>query len=235
MIPAKPGDFTLHYGDGWHTAPPPQRQEHSDAPYRSCVLVSFEREGAFNHRGERHYNDVLLGHEDGQVDHLAKLHFAGRLVCQARHPEGLQAMVNGFFGLPARIEEFVGAWMTLPEDRQCRLGESPETGALGVNAVAGARIWGYQQKFRIVLGPMNFSTYRRLLPGGESLERLVALVRNYTGDELAWEVNMVLKRDEVPSLKLGEGGRLGWTTWLGDRRASEDADDLVLNAMAYVG
>ena len=29
--------------------------------------MSYERDGAFNHRGERHYNDVLLGDENGQV------------------------------------------------------------------------------------------------------------------------------------------------------------------------
>ncbi len=67
LIPAEPGDFTLHYGDGWHTAPPPTSEE---GPFRSCVLVSFARKGGFNHRGERHYNDVLLGDEKGQVTHM---------------------------------------------------------------------------------------------------------------------------------------------------------------------
>jgi len=63
-IPAQPGDLTLHYGDGWHAAPPPKGNE---GPFRSCVLVSFEHDGAYNHRGVRHYNDVLLEGEDGQV------------------------------------------------------------------------------------------------------------------------------------------------------------------------
>jgi hypothetical protein len=67
LIPAEAGDFTIHYGDGWHTAPPPSGHK---GPFRSCVLVSFERDGAFNHRGERHYNDVLLGSEDGQVTNM---------------------------------------------------------------------------------------------------------------------------------------------------------------------
>ena len=177
---------------------------------------------------------VALRDRDAMPD-LAKLHYAGLLACQTRHPDGLRQMIAGFFKLPARIVEFVGAWMDLPEDGRCRLGETPETGTLGLTAIAGARVWGCQQKFRIVLGAMDFAAYRRLLPGGESLERLVAMVRNYTGDEMAWEVNMVLERDQVPALKLGDGGRLGWTTWLGDRRAPEDADDLVFNAMAYMG
>jgi len=69
-VPAEPGDLTIHYGDGWHAAPPPESEE---GPFRCCVLVSYERTGAFNHRGERHYNDVLLGSEDGQVQHMSKV------------------------------------------------------------------------------------------------------------------------------------------------------------------
>jgi ectoine hydroxylase-related dioxygenase (phytanoyl-CoA dioxygenase family) len=67
VVPAEPGDLTLHYGDGWHAAPPPTSPA---GPFRSCLLVSYEREGAFNHRGERHYNDVLLGDERGQVRNM---------------------------------------------------------------------------------------------------------------------------------------------------------------------
>ncbi len=163
---------------------------------------------------------------------VAKLHFAGRLACQTRNPDGLQAMMAQYFGLPVRIEEFVGAWMDLPDNGRCRLGLSPETGALGLTAIAGARVWGCQQKFRIVLGAVDLAEYRRLLPGGDSLRRLVALVRNYIGDELGWDLNLILKREEVPHLKLGESGRLGWTTWLGERQAESDADDLVLDPLS---
>src|SRR5215471_2361394 len=53
---------------------------------------------------------------------LAKLYFAGRLVCQSRHPEGLQAMLGEFFRLPMRLEEFVGQWLPLPNDCRCVLG-----------------------------------------------------------------------------------------------------------------
>jgi type VI secretion system protein ImpH len=164
---------------------------------------------------------------------LAKLHYAGRLACQSRHAEGLRAFVEDFFGLPARIEEFVGAWMDLPEDGRCRLGRAPETGTLGMTAIAGARVWGCQQKFRVVLGPLDFGHYRRLLPGGDSLRRLVALVRNYIGDELNWDLNLILKREEVPALLLGGSERLGWSTWLGRRTAESDAGDLMLDPSAH--
>ena len=59
--------------------------------------------------------------------------------------------------------------------------------------------------------------YARLPPSSESSQRLAALVRAYVGDELAWEANLILKKEEVPPLKLGGSDRLGWTTWLTTR------------------
>jgi len=68
-VPARAGDVTLHIGDVMHAAPPP---ESVSGPFRQSVLLSFHPDFT-NHRGERHYNDVLLGAEDGQVSHLRNL------------------------------------------------------------------------------------------------------------------------------------------------------------------
>jgi ectoine hydroxylase-related dioxygenase (phytanoyl-CoA dioxygenase family) len=68
-LAADAGDVTLHYGDIMHAAPPPT----GTGPFRKCVLLSFARPDAYNHRGESSYNDVLLAREDGQVEHLAKV------------------------------------------------------------------------------------------------------------------------------------------------------------------
>ena len=141
-------------------------------------------------------------------------------------------MLEGYFGMRVAIEQFVGQWIELPESARCRLGESPETGTLGSTAIAGSRVWDYQQKFRIVFGPLTFEDYRRLLPGSESLRKLAALVRGYVGDELAWDVKVVLKREEVPPLQLGEAGQLGWTAWCAAGPLPEDPAELYLDPLA---
>ncbi|MBB85503.1 MAG: hypothetical protein CL931_16965 [Deltaproteobacteria bacterium] len=64
---AQPGDVTFHYGDGLHVAPPPTG---SEGPFRSCVIMGYGRVGGGTHRGERHYNDVLLGDDAGQVTNM---------------------------------------------------------------------------------------------------------------------------------------------------------------------
>ena len=163
---------------------------------------------------------------------LTKLHFAGLLSGQTRHASGLAAILTAFFHMPVRVETFVGGWLTLPESDFTRLGGGAATASLGSTALLGSRVWSRQHKFRLVFGPISLVEYERLLPGGLSFHRLVPIVRNWAGDALAWDVNMVLRQTEAPGIRLGQQGRLGWTTWLMPRRRTDDAADLFLEAGA---
>jgi type VI secretion system protein ImpH len=165
---------------------------------------------------------------DSVPDH-AKRFFAGHLARHARNAEGLASIVEGFFRLPSRVEQFALGWLELPVDQRTALSTAPQPStALGSGTVLGRRVRDAQSRFRIVMGPMSLDRYNDLLPGGRGLARLVDWVRNYVGLEFDWEVQLVLASDEVPGIRLGGEGHLGWTAWLGARRASTDADDLTL-------
>ena len=166
------------------------------------------------------------------VPDVAKLHYSGRLSCLTRHAGGLEAILQHFFGVETTIEEFIGQWINIPPDCCCRLGETPRTGSLGRTAICGSRMWDCQQKFRIRFGAMALADYERLLPGGNSLVRVAAWVRNYIGDELSWDMQLVLKKEEVPTIRMGQFGRLGWTSWLSSKPFEHDVDDLVLRPSA---
>lgn len=157
---------------------------------------------------------------------LTKLHFAGRFAFPTRNSEGLRGIIGGFFKMPVRIEEFVGQWLELRDVDLCRLGSLPGISSLGRSITVGSRTWECQQKFRIILGPLDLDDYRSLLPGHEHQGRLIALVRNYIGCELDWDVQLILRRREVPPLQLGGSGQLGRTTWLLSRPRDKDADEL---------
>ncbi|HEY3848314.1 MAG TPA: type VI secretion system baseplate subunit TssG [Acetobacteraceae bacterium] len=176
-----------------------------------------------------------LRNRDAMPD-LTKLHFAGHLSNQTRHAEGLASILSDFFGAPVRIESFVGAWLSLQSGDRTKLAQAPQTGTLGKTALLGARVWSRQHKFRVVIGPLPLADYLRLLPGGASFHRLIPIVRNYAGDTLAWDVNVILRREDVPPTRLGcrvgGGGWLGWTTWLMPRGKPADAADLFLDASA---
>jgi type VI secretion system protein ImpH len=167
----------------------------------------------------------------------AKLFYAGRFAAQTRNAEGLAAIVGDFFEVPARIEEFMGEWIELPKDCLWGMGVlprrgSPRMGLLGRTAMLGSRVWSVQHKFRIVLGPLGRASFRRLAPGGASVTRLVAMVRNYMGDELAWDVRLVPQSEAVQPLQLGSS-QLGWTTWLvRDSERLTHWEDLIFDPQA---
>jgi len=160
----------------------------------------------------------------------AKLFYAGQLAVQSRNAEGLAAVIGDFFAMPSRIEEFVGAWIDLPPDNRWYLGARSDRGQLGLSTIAGARAWTAQQKFRVVLGPLTRAQFQRMLPGGASLPKLVALVRSYVGDELRWDLKLILEERIEEPCRLGVS-RLGWTAWLG-RAVGGRREDLVLDPQA---
>jgi type VI secretion system protein ImpH len=160
----------------------------------------------------------------------AKLGFAGRFALQTHNAEGLEALISTFFRMPAEIEEFVGDWIDIPQDYRWSIGTSPETGQLGVSASLGARTWQRQHKFRVVLGPLDQLQFARMLPGGHSLPALIDLIRNYTGDELSWDLRLRLR--EGRPFRLGGDTRLGWSAWLGRRSAGSGARDVVFDPLS---
>jgi len=185
-----------------------------------------------------HYVGALIGlstpglrDRDAMPD-LSKLHFAGLFAAQTRNAEGLGQILSEFFSVPVKVESLIGAWLSLPDSDYTRLGDSRENAELGSTALMGRRVWSRQHKFRIVFGPLSLTDYKRLLPGGLSLHRLIPIVRNYAGDSLIWDLSLILRAGEVPRTQIGRQGQLGWTTWLTPRRAKTDAADLFLDASA---
>ncbi len=161
---------------------------------------------------------------------LAKLYYAGHFSLQTKTASGLEDLLADYFEVPVAIEEFRGSWVEIPEPEWLRMGESEATGTLGVSAIVGSRVWDQQLKFRTVCGPMGFEDYERLLPSSPSLPRMSALIRTYIGDELIWDLQLILAHEEIPEIQLGHAGRLGWTTWLINEVPTEDADDFVIES-----
>ena len=161
---------------------------------------------------------------------LARLHFAGFLAPVPKSPEVLETVLSRFFGLRVQVREFVGAWLALEPQDLTRLGVQ---GRLGQDAGLGAAVWSRSARIRLHIGPLDHDEYLRLLPGAASFPRLVAAMRSLVGGEYDWDANLVLRADQVPPPVLGQGARLGLTTWIGDRRPGRDAADLFLDPSAY--
>ena len=172
----------------------------------------------------------------GTLPETARLFQAGLLGSRSRHPEGLTKLLSQFFAVPVHIEPYVAHWMTIAPEDCTRLGyarmrperASARASALGAQATAGRRLHDRQYKFRIALGPLTLTQYRGFLPGGPAWLQLRDWVRQYTGLDLLWDVQLCLAAREVPEPRLGRRVPLGVAAWLGHSQRQHDRNDLRL-------
>lgn len=167
--------------------------------------------------------------DDGGVPDLFLIHYAGLLSQRPIPAVNIEAVVRGFFGVDARLEQFVGQWVTLPEHEQSALINGRQC-ALGRNSFVGERIWDRQNKIRLRLGPLDAGKFSRFMPGRDEIRALQELVRFCSGLTLDCEITLVLKRDDIPAPILRTTAdsppRLGYGLWLNSRTPANDADDV---------
>jgi type VI secretion system protein ImpH len=176
-----------------------------------------------------------------RVDDLSLLYYSGFLAHRPRCAVALEALLHDYFQLPVCIEQFHGQWLRLEEEDQTQLGCG---GRLGVNTVAGSRVWDVQSKVRIRFGPLRYADYEEFLPDRAPVSQrkafflLAQLVRLYVGRELDFDVQLVLRKEDVPECHLsadgGLGPRLGWNTWLFSAGMRRDAADAVFEGEEVV-
>jgi type VI secretion system protein ImpH len=190
-----------------------------------------------------------LGGSDGpervlaRVDDLSVLYYGGFFAHRPRNAISLQALVRNYFGIPTAVIQFQGQWLALEPQVQTQLGISDGNCELGVSSVAGDKIWNVQNKIRIRLGPLPYERFLDFLPDlnptpqRKDFFSLVQLVRLYVGPELDFDVQLVLRAEDVPEAQLtGDGtigSRLGWNTWVRNLPAQSDADDGVFPGIEF--
>ncbi|MGU3524350.1 type VI secretion system baseplate subunit TssG [Enterobacteriaceae bacterium C23F] len=150
----------------------------------------------------------------GRLPIHARLASSAHLIREARNPDGLTSALHYYFGIPVSLEEFATHWLRFPPDELSQLGGSGEALLLGDGAVLGETLPDRQHKFRLTLGPLTLAQYQRFSPWGEDLPVLCEWVRNFIGYEYAWDVQLILKAEEIPQASLSGGHQLGYTSWL---------------------
>lgn len=163
----------------------------------------------------------------------ALLHYVALLSEQSRSATALETILSDYFQVPVEVEQFTGAWYSLDEPIQCTLADdSDESRQLGQGAVVGDEIWDRQGTVRIKLGPMELSRYNDFLPDGSAYEPLLSITRFFSNGEFDFEVQLLLKRDDVPACDLDPASekppRLGWVSWLKTKAIDRDPGDTIL-------
>jgi type VI secretion system protein ImpH len=142
------------------------------------------------------------------------LRYLGLLALRTRPPVGLKLLVANHFGVPARVDERIFRWVTIPPEGRNRLGEANAT--LGIDLSVGERVPDRAGKFRVSLGPLHFKEYLGFLPSTAKFRELCSLARLWAGDRFDFDVELVVRKEEIPEMRMDESSfaRLGWTSWV---------------------
>ncbi|TPG23065.1 type VI secretion system baseplate subunit TssG [Variovorax guangxiensis] len=216
--------FALHFYRAWAQARPAVSLDRpgEDAFRLQVGALVGTGTAARNHRDEIHDD--------------ARLHFSGWLARRVHSAEGVEAVLCSYFGVPVKLERWVGHWMALPAGELTQLGRGESSRSIGLGAMLGSRAWDRQHRVRLHLGPLTLAQYRHFLPIGSARPVLQRWMQQMLGDELFWDAELVLEKDEVPATRLGQqrgnAPRLGWVSWLGHRPRARNAADVRIDGAA---
>lgn len=215
---ALPGSFHEHFA----------RKEDETAPLRAFLDVFSHRMYAYLWRAWARNRPELLSEDTSvhktfahRLEALAGLGtpgvteppvprhrllpFAGILSAWSRNAEGLQILIVSLLELQVEVRENV--------PRTVFLDERPKVGIarLGYDTVVGEKVVDASGKFQLVVGPLSLDRFLDLLPGRPGAQQLDALIRLYAPDFLDYDVDLRVRANELPRLRLGDRT----CTWLG--------------------
>jgi type VI secretion system protein ImpH len=185
----------------------------------------------------------LLGFGTGKLrgrmnfDDEAFLYYGGFFAHFPRNALSLEAMLADYFEQSVRVLQFQGQWLYLSRDDQSALPNDRMPDGLncqlGRNVIVGERVWDVEGKFRVRIGPLGISDFRRFMPDGDAIRPLSQMIRTYAGAQFDFDVQPVLKAAEVPWCQLGGEGAspalLGWNAWIRCNEFEKDVDDAVFS------
>jgi type VI secretion system protein ImpH len=201
--------------------------------HRFTVAHERDTRNAFSN-----YLLALIGMStDGLQNRLAVpdeslIHYSGLLAPHPRSAMALKQLLEDYFDVPVEIEQFAGSWYPLDSQTQCSFEDEPSPSTqLGQGAIVGDEVWDHQSVARIRLGPLTLERYRDFLPGGAANEALRALTQFFSGNEIDFEVQLILAREDVPRCELGKAGAtapvLGLLSWVRSVPFERDAADTI--------
>lgn len=163
-----------------------------------------------------------------QLDSQAKRFFCGHLSRGARNADGLTAILGAYFKVPVALQPFHAQWMALPDNQRSALCAA-KNNQLGRSMVLGKKVWDAQHHIGVRIGPLTLMQYQNLLPGQAGMVKLADWIKLYTDRQFFWKADLVLKKEEVPPLRLNGSSRLGWTTWLHKKARLDGAQGVRLD------
>lgn len=141
---------------------------------------------------------------------------AARYAALIRHrplpSDVIAAVLTEYFGLPFRLEGFVGAWETQPRQQQTQLGL--RNCQLGVDTMAGPRYWRRDLCARLWIGPLSRADFDRFLPLGSGGKALKAVLALFAVATVRFDVRLILQAAQIAPAALDGRAPLGHGAFL---------------------
>ena len=142
--------------------------------------------------------------------------YAGLLRTRPIAASTVERVLSEYFGVPVRLEEFVGAWDPVPATMRSTLGVTNPT--LGFGAVLGTRLWRKDLRVRLHIGPLDEEQAKAFLAQGASHAALTDMVSLFAVPSVRYEIRLLLDKPCLKPLTLATKGqerkRLGLNTFL---------------------
>lgn len=158
---------------------------------------------------------------------------AATLSRKVRGPMALKRTLALMFDLPVEVVEMHPRRIRIAEDERTRIGAdgAARFAALGQSAVLGQTVTDVAGRFQLRIGPLRRQEFESFFDDTGPRALLIDAVRNAAGASADFDLQLVLRRQDVVTMQLGGPGgmaRLGQTSWLVHDSADRDCDDAVL-------
>jgi len=174
---------------------------------------------------------ALIGLSGQQIRSIARLNcerllpYLGMLGLRSHSASLIETVLRYYFKHHRLfIEQWVLRTVVIDDPQRNRLGNA--NSVLGHDQVLGCRVADRSGKFRVHLQGLGWQQLHGFLPTGADYPLLCSLVRLTARDPLEYDLRLVLAKEEIRPLHIGEHNvcGLGWTSWL----AHECADGVVM-------
>ncbi|WP_432380633.1 type VI secretion system baseplate subunit TssG [Duganella sp. P38] len=229
------GVLPLHYSEriGRH-----EKERHDGGPRAFLDVISHRPVEMFYQAWARNrpacaetaYLEMLtalagMPANDGAIDRETLARYAMQIRSRTVSAPQIAGMYSEYFGVPVRVEQLVGEWTSLPPEDQARLGQANVD--LDGGVMLGSRIYSYDARVRLRIGPLDRACYQCFLPGQSAAVRLEAMLKLHCGIGMTWEVHLTQRAQDTQDAQLGADIRLGVNTRLQSGTATRDHDELM--------
>jgi len=134
----------------------------------------------------------------------------------------IPGVLTEYFGLPCRLESFIGGWQSQPREDHTQLGVHHHQ--LGDNVLLGPRYWRHDLCVRLWIGPLTHADFDGLLPDGGTNKALRSLLALFAVPAVSVEVRPILRQADITPAALDGRARVGYSAFLLTKPAPADHD-----------